>query len=160
MEEAAHATLAKTGTEVPPVICESLDGAAIDLREQREKVVVLYFFDLKEHHSVLALKNEAQGFVAPLVRQWPNVKILAIGRGATKEELEAVRKRDGIEIALVPDPDGRIYRKFATRFIPRFFVIGKDGKVAFERTGVHEVKGVKGLREALAKELMSKKQSN
>lgn len=156
MEEAAYATMAKTGTEVPAVVCETLDGRKLDLRAQRGKVLVIYFFDLDEHHSVVALKNEVQGFVAPFVRDWANIEILAVGRGASNEELQALSKRLGIEVALVPDPESRVSLKFASRFVPRFFVIGKDGKVAFERTGVHEVKGVKGLREALMEQLVAK----
>jgi peroxiredoxin len=157
LEEAvAYATLAKKGQEAPAVVIEDLSGRKYDLAAMKGRVVVLYFFDLKHRHTVVGIKREVEEFVLPFVQNWPETVVLSIGKGATREAIEAMKKETEVKVPLVADPDHILFQKFASGYTPRFFVIGRDGKVAFERTGVHEMKGVKGLREALTEQLAVK----
>ena len=151
-----HATLAKKGQEAPAVVIEDIDGRQYDLPALKGRVVVLYFFDLKHRHTVVALKREVEEFVIPFVSNWRETVVLAVGKGAGREDLEQMKKENAVTVPLVADPEHRLFQRFATGYTPRFFVIGRDAKVAFERTGVHELKGVKGLREALTEQLAVK----
>ena len=54
-----------------------------------------------------------------------------------------------------PDPERKIYSKFATQFIPRNFVISPEGKVIFSSIGFEE-KDFEALKKLLEAKLKKK----
>jgi peroxiredoxin len=156
---AAATTLAKTGSAAPAFSCVTIEGRKFDMAAQKGRVVLLAFFDPAQMHTLNAIKNDIQLEAVPYVRHWQDVEILCIGRGADAETLKTLAKERQLTVNLVADPDGVIVGKYASRFVPRFFVIDRDGKVAFEKTGSNEILGVQGMKEALSKVLQAKPKS-
>ena len=51
---------------------------------------------------------------------------------------EAVRefmRKNGYEFPVAFDGDKKLYGMFAEKYVPRNFIIGKDGKIAFQTVG-------------------------
>ena len=63
---------------------------------------------------------------------------LPISRGEKRETVEKFRKKMGNSVPMGLDPDQSIFNKFASNYIPRNFLIGKDGKIAFISVGFDE----------------------
>lgn len=55
--------------------------------------------------------------------------MIAIGRKHKASELEKFRKKKKFSFPMAPDSTGEIYSKYASKYIPRVFVIGKDGNI-------------------------------
>ena len=54
---------------------------------------------------------------------------LPVSRGETRETVAAFREMMGYTFPMGLDPEQKIYRLYASNYIPRNFLIGKDGKV-------------------------------
>ena len=54
---------------------------------------------------------------------------LPVSRGETRETVAAFREKMGYTFPMGLDPEQKIYRLYASNYIPRNFLIGKDGKV-------------------------------
>jgi hypothetical protein len=61
--------------------------------------------------------------------------ILAIGREHTQEELLKFNKDRNYTFLIAPDPARAVYNLFAKEYIPRNYVIGKNGKILFQSIG-------------------------
>ena len=49
--------------------------------------------------------------------------------------MAAFRKRMGYDFTMGLDPDQKIFRRYATNYIPRNFLIDRDGKVVLASIG-------------------------
>ena len=54
---------------------------------------------------------------------------LPVSRGETRETVAAFREKMGYTFPMGLDHEQKIYRLYASNYIPRNFLIGKDGKV-------------------------------
>lgn len=64
--------------------------------------------------------------------------VIEVGRGHTWNELARFKRNSGLNLVMVEDPRREIYNKYATEYIPRCYLIGKDGRVKFAFTGNEE----------------------
>jgi peroxiredoxin len=55
--------------------------------------------------------------------------MIAIGREHQAAELIEFKQQKGLAFPMAPDPDRNIYRLFAKAYIPRNFVVSKDGTI-------------------------------
>ena len=60
---------------------------------------------------------------------------LPISRGEKRSAVEAFRQKMGYTFPMGLDSNQSIFRKYATNYIPRNFLIGKDGKVVYVSVG-------------------------
>ena len=60
---------------------------------------------------------------------------LPISRGEELQTVNAFRKRMGYTFPMGLDPDQRIFRRYATNYIPRNFLIDRNGNVALVSIG-------------------------
>ena len=60
---------------------------------------------------------------------------LPVSRGETRETVAAFREKMGYTFPMGLDPEQKIYRLYASNYIPRNFLIGKDAKL-FPRPSV------------------------
>ncbi len=134
--EAAAATLAKEGAEAPDFTVEMVDGSSITLAGLRGKVVLLNFWatwcppcreELSHVQQQIIDRFAAQEFV-----------FLPISRGEQRATVEAFRAKTGYAFAMGLDPDETIYKRYATRFIPRNFLIDRTGRVVKVSVGYDE----------------------
>ena len=112
----AETTLVAAGDEAPDFTVEMIGGDSLRLSALRGKVVLLNFWATWQRDIVDRFAG--RDFV-----------FLPVSRGETRSEVEEFRRRTGYGFAMGLDPEQRIYDRYATNYIPRNFLIGKDGKV-------------------------------
>ena len=77
---------------------------------------------------------------------------LPISRGEKKATVDQFRDKQGYTFPMGLDSDQSIFRKYASNYIPRNFLIGKDGKVVYVSVGYDEkefAELIKAIDEAL-----------
>ena len=131
-----EATLIKEGMEAPDFTVEMFDGSTVKLSDLKGKVVLLNFWatwcppcraELARVEKEIIEKFKGQEFV-----------FLPVSRGEKKEDVAAFREKMGYSFPMGLDTDSSIYGKYAVTYIPRNFLIGKDGKVVVASVGYEE----------------------
>ena len=131
--EAAAATLAGEGAEAPDFTVEMIDGSKVTLSELRGKVVLLNFWatwcppcrqELTRVQKEIIDRFAGKPFV-----------FLPVSRGETREAVEAFREKTGYTFPMGLDSARTVYDRYATDYIPRNFLIDKQGKVILATVG-------------------------
>lgn len=126
-------TLVGTGEEAPDFTVEMFDGQQITLSSLRGKVVLLNFWatwcppcreELKHVQKEIIDRFAGRDFV-----------FLPISRGEKRETVAAFREKTGYTFPMGLDPTQTIYDRYATNYIPRNFLIDRNGKVVLASVG-------------------------
>ena len=134
--EIAKTTLVKVGDKAADFTVEMLDGKQITLSKLKGKVVLVNFWatwcppcreELKHVQKEIIDRFKGKDFV-----------FLPISRGEKKATVEAFREKNGYTFAMGLDPNQSIFKLFASNYIPRNFLIGKDGKIIYLSVGYDE----------------------
>jgi len=129
-------TLTKTGQVVPDFSVTTIEGKVVRIAELRGKIVLINFFatwcgpcmgEMPHVEKEIWLKMRSEHLV-----------VLAIGREHSTEELVKFNKEKGFTFLIAPDPKREVYRLFAKQFIPRNYLIGRDGKIIYQSMGYSE----------------------
>jgi peroxiredoxin len=126
-------TLTKIGQAVPEFSATTLDGTTIRSSELKGKVVLINFFATWCGPCMGELPHVEKEIWQQLRSE--NLVVLAIGREHSREELIKFNKEKEFTFLIAPDPKREIYSKFASQFIPRNYVIGKNGRIVFQSMG-------------------------
>ena len=134
--EIANTTLVKVGDKAADFTVEMLDGKQITLSKLKGKVVLVNFWatwcppcreELKHVQKEIIDRFKGKDFV-----------FLPISRGEKKSTVEAFREKAGYTFPMGLDPKQSIFKLFASNYIPRNFLIGKDGKIVYLSVGYDE----------------------
>jgi peroxiredoxin len=126
-------TLIKIGDVAPDISFTTLDGVEYTTESLKGKVVLINFFatwcgpcnaEIPHLNTEVFEKIKDDDFF-----------MVGIGREHVADTLTKFVEKKDILYPIAPDPKREIYSKFAERYIPRNFVIGKDGKVLFQCVG-------------------------
>ena len=152
-EQIEQTTIAKQGTVAPDFVVEMFDGKQIRLSELRGKVVLVNFWatwcppcreELTRVQKDIIDRFAGKDFV-----------FIPISRGEEKSTVAAFRKRMGYTFSMGLDPDQKIFRRYATNYIPRNFLIDRDGKVVLASIG-YDTKEFEHLLNTIEKTLEKK----
>ena len=136
-KEADQSTLVKIGQAVPEFSFNDESGVFHNMEELKGKVILLNFFAT---------------WCGPCMQEMPHVQkeifdkygknnnfiLLSIGREHSPQEMKDFKAKKAFTFNIIADPNREIYSKFASQFIPRNVLIGKDGKVVYSSIGFDE----------------------
>ena len=126
-------TLIKPGQKAPDFTVEMVDGSKVTLSSLKGKIVLINFWatwcppcreEFKRVQKDIIDHFKGQDFV-----------FLPISRGEKKSTVDAFRDKQGYTFPMGLDGTQEIYKKYASNYIPRNFVVGKDGKVIYVSVG-------------------------
>lgn len=126
-------TLIKAGQMAPDFTVTMFDGRQQTLSSLRGKVVLLNFWatwcppcreELARVPQEIVERFRGEEFV-----------FLPISRGETREAVAAFREQMGYTFAMGLDPERAIYDLYASNYIPRNFLIDREGKVLVASVG-------------------------
>lgn len=132
-QKIADTTIAKEGSMAPDFTVEMVSGEKITLSDLRGKVVLLNFWatwcppcreELKHVQAEIIDRFKGEEFV-----------FIPVSRGEEKSTVEEFRKSTGYGFPMGLDPEQNIYRLYASNYIPRNFLIDRDGKIVLASVG-------------------------
>lgn len=126
-------TLVFDGEPAPDFTVEMLDGTVTTLSSLRGEVVLLTFWNT----WCPECGREMAEVPPELARRFAGMKFrfLPVAREENTETVEAFASERGYDFPIGVDPDGSIYRLYATRYVPRNILIDPDGMVVASRAG-------------------------
>jgi len=150
--EIQASTLIRAGDTAPDFSCQTTDGRAFMLSEQRGKVVLLYFFASSVPFCYPEMRYIEKEIVEKMEKREDFI-VLCLGRGHNREELVKIGGENKLRLPMAADEEKKIYSKMFTKFVPRTVLIGKDGRVVHTVAGSKEFEGIVKLQELIAREL-------
>lgn len=128
-ETSEQTTLVRVGQSAPDFTVEMLDGEDIRLRDLRGRVVMLTFWDSEcpDCRSEMAVAQER------IVERMKvaGVHYLPIFRGYERQAVADFCASKGYTFPVGLDPRKAIYNLYATKYVPRTFLIDQQGVIRY-----------------------------
>ena len=134
-DDLAETTLINAGDIAPDFAVEMLDGSKVTLSALQGKPTLLIFWATWCPPCRLELSKLQEHIID---RYGDKINVLPISRGEERAKVEEYISKMGYTFAVGLDGDQSIYRKYATNYIPRCFVIDAKGKVLYSGVGYDE----------------------
>lgn len=129
-------TLVKAGDVAPDFTVEMLDGTKVNLSALRGKVVLVSFWATWCPPCRLELSHMQDDVINRF--EGKDLVVLPISRGEERKTVESYINKMAYTFPIGLDPKQTIYRKYASNYVPRSVVIGRDGVVAYVGVGYDE----------------------
>lgn len=134
-DDLVSTTLIHAGDQAPDFTVEMLDGNSVTLSQLQGKPVLLIFWATWCPPCREELSHLQEGVIDVY---GDSITVLPISRGEKREVVENFLSKMGYTFAVGLDGDQSIYRKYATNYIPRCFVIDSEGVVVYAGVGYDE----------------------
>ena len=126
-------TLVKAGDTAPDFTVELFDGSQVTLNSLRGKVVLLNFWATWCPPCRQELTRVQEDIIDRFAGK-PFV-FLPVSRGEKRETVAAFREKTGYTFPMGLDSARTVYDRYASNYIPRNFLIDKEGKVVLATVG-------------------------
>jgi peroxiredoxin len=151
-EDYMESSLLKLNQQVPEFLFTNKEGKSIKLSDYKGKVILINFFAT---------------WCGPCMKEMPYIQkdlwekhknndkfiILSFGRDHSQEEVKKFIESKKFTFPIFADEDKSIYNLFATKYIPRNYLIDSNGKVIYASTGFSE-KEFEELKATIDKQLI------
>ncbi len=135
-DDAASTTRVKSGETAPDFTVAMTGGDSIRLSDLRGKVVLLNFWATWCPPCRMELSRVQEDILDRFAGQ--EFVFLPVSRGEKPEEVEAFRQENGYTFPMGLDPRKTVYDLYATNYIPRNFLIDREGRVVKTSAGYDE----------------------
>lgn len=135
-DDIAKTTLINEGDKAPDFTVEMLDGSKVKLSSLQGKVVLINFWATWCPPCRQELAHLQEGVIDHFAGR--EVVVLPISRGEERATVESFINKMGYTFPVGLDKSQAIYRQYASNYIPRSVVVGKDGKVVYVAVGYDE----------------------
>ena len=134
--ETESTTLVRAGETAPDFTVELTDGSQLSLNELRGKVVLLNFWAT----WCPPCRQELTRVQKDIIDRFAGKEFvfLPVSRGEKRETVEAFREKTGYTFPMGLDSARTVYDRYASNYIPRNFLIDKEGKVILATVGYDE----------------------
>lgn len=143
-------TLIHAGDVAPDFTVKMLDGSSVTLSQLRGKVVLISFWATWCPPCRQELSHLQKDVIDRFAGK--ELVVLPISRGEEVKTVENFIEKMGYTFPVGLDGDQSIYKKYASNYIPRSVVVGKDGKVVYVAVGYDE-ETAKAIDNAITKAL-------
>jgi peroxiredoxin len=144
-------TLTRIGDKAPVFSCKTIDGKIVDISRLQGKIIMINFFATWcgpcNQELPLLQKN-----IWDKYKDNRDFELIILGRQHTEQEVRDFVKSKKFTMPFAPDLKREIYGLYATQFIPRNIIIGKDGRIIFQSMG-YTAEEFKKLEELLSEKL-------
>ena len=126
-------TIVKEGAQAPDFTVEMFDGTKVTLSELKGKVVLVNFWAT----WCPPCRNELARVEKEIIERFKGQEFvfLPISRGESKEKIAEFRNKMGYTFPMGLDTTQAIFKKYATNYIPRNFLVDREGKVVKASVG-------------------------
>ena len=127
-------TITRVGDRAPAFTCRTIDGKTIDISKLQGKIIMINFFATWCGPCLQELPV-LQKNIWDKYKTNDNFQLIILGRQHTEAEVRKFVDSRKFTMPFAPDPERKIYSLYATQFIPRNVIIGKDGRIIFQSMG-------------------------
>lgn len=129
-------TKTEVGQMAPDFTFTSLDGKTYKLSDFKGKTVMLNFFATWCGPCMKELPQVEKDIWSTYKND--NFVVLSFGREHSIDEMKKFVDKKGFTFMISPDPERKFYSLYAEKYIPRNFLINKEGKIIFQCVGFAE----------------------
>lgn len=125
--DAESTTLVKSGDTAPDFTVEMVDGSSVTLGDLKGKVVLLNFWATWCPPCRQELTRVQKDLIDRFAGR--DFLFLPVSRGEKRSDVAAFREKTGYTFPMGLDSTRTIYDRYATNFIPRNYLIDRDGRI-------------------------------
>lgn len=150
VDDVAATTIIHAGDVAPDFTAVMLDGGNVTLSALQGKPTLLIFWATWCPPCREELAHLQEGVIDVY---GDAITVLPLSRGEKREVVEEYIAQMGYTFPVGLDEEQTIYKQYASNYIPRCFVIGRDGVVVYSGVGYDEAVAAE-VKEAIDKALL------
>lgn len=132
-------TIVKKGQKVPAFTFTDENGKTFSISDFKGKVVMITFFATWCAPCRQELPH-IQSDIYDKYKENSQFKLLIFGREHSQKEVNDFKAAQGFTMPFYADKNRTVYSLFAEKYIPRNFLIDKNGTIIFSETGFNNEK--------------------